>query len=146
MEAYGEKLICGHSIDPKHDIEDVDELKLDEEILDCDSKTVRMEAKHSEGVIRPIKFGNGGKDEENLTEIISVTNVDPKSFIPTSLLNWANRTLAFYAAKMIRNRCENLKGTTHAERVRTKPIYRKWKRDMKEYIALAKQMEQSVSK
>eukprot|EP01084_Bolivina_argentea_P028244 52512_1 len=142
LDEYGEIIIVGQSIDPNIDIDENDakELNLRNEILGADSKTVRMDVHLSEGLLKPLKFGGN----DNLTETICILNVDPKSYVPKWLLNWANRTFAFYVAKIIRHRCENLRGTEHAKRVATKPIYRKWKRDMLEYIQKAKEDENHI--
>ena len=96
---------------------------MDFEIPKVDKKTVRMDVTIGEGVIKPriMKDGTLG------VEVIASFNVDFKTYLPTTLLNWVTRTFSFYAVKMIRERTENLEGTTHQERIKQNAIYDDWK-------------------
>ena len=83
----------------------------------------------AEGVIKPrlMEDGNIG------TEVIASFNVDFKTFLPKSLLNWVTRTFAYYVCKMIRHRTENLKGTTHEQRIKENDIYKEWTQTFEEW-------------
>ena len=57
------------------------------------------------------------------TEVISSFNVEFKTFLPKTLLNWITKTFAYYVCKMVRHRTENLDGTTQEKRVKENIIY-----------------------
>ena len=96
------------------------------------------------GVVKPIKWKNkvlstvtpkiqklyskelNNNKIENLIEITCDFNVDFDTVLPTSLVNWITRTFAYYGCKLIRQRCENLKGTNHQKRINSKQIYKDW--------------------
>ena len=95
----------------------------------CDKKTVRIEVCMAAGSIKP-KLTDAG---ELGTEITAVFNVDFHSFLPQSLLNWFNRTFAYYACSMIRDRTEKLEGTKHEQRVKEKALYIEWGSEMQKW-------------
>ena len=43
------------------------------------------------------------------------------------MVNWVTRTFAYTMVKVIRDRCQNLKGTKHEKRIQTKEIYKTWR-------------------
>eukprot|EP01084_Bolivina_argentea_P051755 95194_1 len=112
LNEYDEVLIWGKSFDT---IDGVD-------IPVVPDGTKRMDVTMAEGAIKPIILDNG----ELGTEVISVFNIDFKTFIPKGILNWVTRTFAYYVCKMIRSRCENLEGTTHQKRIKEKEVYKEW--------------------
>ena len=114
------------------------------ELPKLDKKDVEFEVVMGNGVIKPIKWKNkilsqvtpktrelyskelNDSKIENLIEITSEFNVDFDTVLPTSLVNWITRTFAYYGCKLIRQRCENLKGTNHQKRIDSKQIYKDW--------------------
>merc|ERR1712110_1390976 len=106
LNEHDEVLLWGESIE--------DEKGVDFDVPKVDKKTIRMDMNMGEGVIKPriLKDGTLG------VEVIASFNVDFKTYLPTTLLNWITRTFSFYVIKMIRERTENLEGTTHQERIK----------------------------
>ncbi len=119
LHEYDEILIWGQSFEQ---IEGVD-------IPGLPKGTLRMEVKMAEAVIKPKLMNDGTLG----TEVISVFNIDFKTFLPKKILNWVTRTFAFYACKMIRDRTENLEGTTHQQRIKEKDIYKEWTQTFTEW-------------
>eukprot|EP01084_Bolivina_argentea_P230360 388592_1 len=103
---HDEVLICGKS---SEDIKDITVPIMDE-------KTMRVDIRMGQGVIRPTLMDNGDVG----TQVIAMLNVDFKTSLPKTLVNWITRTFAYYVCKMIRDRTENLEGTTHQQRVKEK--------------------------
>merc|ERR1712129_693734 len=88
----------------------------------CENGAIRVEVTMASGAIKPKLMDNG----ELGTEVTAVFNVDFKSFLPKALLNWVNRTFAYYACSMIRYRTEKLEGTKHEQRIKEKQMYKDW--------------------
>jgi len=121
LQDHDEVLLWGQSV-TEQQVEGVDVPKVDK-------KTVRMECKMGEGVIKPRIMQNGNLG----VDVIASFNIDFKMYLPATLLNWVTRTFAFYAVKMIRERTENLEGTTHQQRIAQNPLYAEWKQQFEEW-------------
>lgn len=112
LEEYDEILIWGKS---HEEIKGVD-------IPKCDKKTVRISVVMASGAIKPKMMDDGTVG----TEVTAIFNVDFNSFLPQTLLNWINRTFAYYGCSMIRDRTEKLEGTKHEQRIKEKQMYKDW--------------------
>ena len=119
LDEYDEILICGRSVEQ---FEGVD-------IPKVEKGTLRLDVSMAEGVIKPKLMDDGSLG----IEVIASFNVDFKSFLPKTLLNWITRTFAYYACKMIRQRTENLEGTTHGIRIKENDIYKDWTKRFEEW-------------
>eukprot|EP00486_Rosalina_sp_Unknown_P002770 CAMPEP_0201577802 /NCGR_PEP_ID=MMETSP0190_2-20130828/24336_1 /ASSEMBLY_ACC=CAM_ASM_000263 /TAXON_ID=37353 /ORGANISM="Rosalina sp." /LENGTH=162 /DNA_ID=CAMNT_0048010221 /DNA_START=85 /DNA_END=573 /DNA_ORIENTATION=+ len=119
LDEHDEILIWGKSVDKVEDVE----------IPKIEKGTLRLDVNMAEGVIKPKLTEDG----EIGTEVISSFNVDFKTFLPKTLLNWITRTFAYYVCKMIRQRTENLEGTTHEKRIKENDIYKDWTKTFEEW-------------
>ena len=115
MNEYDEVIVWGKSIETMDNVE----------IPECEKGTARIDVTMAEGVIKPKILDNGQMG----TEVIASFNIDFKTFLPKTLLNWITRTFAYYVCKMVRHRTEHLEGTSHQQRVAEKEIYKEWMQD-----------------
>ena len=88
---------------------------------------------------KPVRFNVKG--QKDLTRIIMIFNIDFKSFMPVKMVNWVGRTFAYSLVRVIRERCENLKGTEHEKRINSKEIYRKWRMSLMDWSRRMKETE-----
>ena len=137
LNEMGEVILFGKS--PKDDkIEGVDIPSAEE----CDS--VRVDVVRLDVMCKPIRFNVKGK--KDLTRIVMIFNVDFKSYMPIKMVNWVGRTFAFSLVKVVRERCENLKGTEHEKRINSKEIYRKWRLSLMDWAKRKDKEQQEDTK
>eukprot|EP01084_Bolivina_argentea_P070737 128633_1 len=118
LEELNEVIIFASS--PKDDkIEGVDIPSVTE------TGTMRVEIVRLDVCCKPIRFGE--KNKKDITKLIMIYNVDFKISLPQKVINWILRTLSSIFVKVLRARCENLKGSETAKRMDSKDIYRKWR-------------------
>ena len=129
LNEHDEILIWGKSTDKVDGVE----------IPELEKGTIRMDVTMAEGVIKPKIMENGQLG----TEVIASFNVDFKSFLPKTLLNWITRTFAYYVCKMIRHRTENLEGTKHQQRVKENEHYQEWTKQFENW-KIRKVSEQKI--
>ena len=133
LEEMGEVILWGKS--PKEDvgIPGVDIPTAEE----CNA--VRVDVVRLDVMCKPVRFNVKG--QKDLTRIIMIFNVDFKSYMPVKMVNWVGRTFAFSLVKVIRERCENLKGTEHEKRINSREIYRLWRMSLMDWSKRAKEKE-----
>ena len=122
LEDHDEVLLWGQSVPEEA-------LKGDCDVPVEDKKTVRMWCSIGEGVIKPKMMENGKLG----VEVTASFNIDFRTYLPATLLNWVTRTFAFYVVKMIRERTENLEGTSHQQRIEQNEMYKEWKTQFDEW-------------